>query len=243
MKTNRRFEFGFLEPGVSLGFGLWAPGHFSQMLTFPSLVPAFTIFTHKKYDHSTLLPFVKNFAIRNSNFALGSARFCFSPVGNSFVIGPSTFVIFSLYRSRNPHGTATFCTVPRNEIFLRSARWSRFSVLGASLCRPVTALLAPKMSTFPSRVPDLTLFNPFYLQATPNRKRSIHSTFQSAFKENPRSEIKIQKSLSVHCVTSSTAYRGSGGKKSELGDDRQDDGENLAAPGMGTSSLLRKIVA
>ena len=38
--------------GASLAYGIWAPGHFSQMLTFPSQVPAFTIFTLKKYDHS-----------------------------------------------------------------------------------------------------------------------------------------------------------------------------------------------
>src|SRR5687767_2518143 len=37
---------------------------------------------------------------------------------NRQLLGTST----SLYRSRNPHGTAVFCAVPRNEIFSQRRR-------------------------------------------------------------------------------------------------------------------------
>src|SRR5688572_29504126 len=118
------------------------PSFRAQRLPFPSQVPAFTIFTFKKY----------RLAVHHKKFE--------TPTGCPKMLTRSLAPI--RYCSRNPHGTAVFCTVPPNRIFSHRAGHCRFSGLGASL---VFGIWAPghfsPMSTFPTQVPATANSAPF----------------------------------------------------------------------------------
>ena len=88
--------------------------------------------------------------------------------------------------SFQPHCTALFCAVPRNRFF------SLFGISPSSSFVPPSAIrdfsfafptspsrcvatsLPARMLTFPPQVPDLTLFNPFYLRPIRSRSTSFH---------------------------------------------------------------------
>jgi hypothetical protein len=66
------FALAFRGIGHSLVFGIWPLGHSPKVLTFPSQVPAFTIFTPKKLSRSIRGPFL--FPMSPSHPACGIAK-------------------------------------------------------------------------------------------------------------------------------------------------------------------------
>ena len=93
-----------------------------------------------------------------------------------FPKSPSRYFAMSLYalHSRNPHGTALFCTVPPNQIFLRSVQNRPEPRLGhpnsrqrSGLRRSHVALLRRPMSQESPAIPHIPLNSTYALPPNP----------------------------------------------------------------------------
>src|SRR5687768_12674422 len=101
-----------------------------------------------------LFPGFSQKLLKNASICLQSTL---SPAADT-TLRPALHAPATLH-SQNPHGTAVFCTVPRNQIFSHLRQPSVFSPLGASLAFGIWVLdLFPTMLTFLAQVPDFFVF-------------------------------------------------------------------------------------